>query len=290
MRALSLQNSTVLSDRQFARLRRLALLLAGIDLVERHREILHRRSRRLGLRDEAELDALIGAVEAGEAPATQKLFSLLTTKFTGFFRHPRHFDLAAQHVLRVSGQRSGAQIWSAGTATGEEAWSLAMAVNEAFRNDSPPVRILATDLDVEALAVAARAEYAAAAMQKLESDRHRFLVESNAPQRWRIAPAVRALVQFRQLNLIASDWDIGGPFDVIFCRNVLMYLTASHRHTVLERLTSVLAPDGLLMLDPTEHPGKAARWFTPGAAGVYSLRHLPDSVKTTPADSTRIYS
>src|SRR5512136_2468598 len=89
------------SSQQFDRTKRLALSLAGIELVERHRELLDHRSRRLGILDSAGLDSLLDAVEEGERTASRKLVCLLTTKFTGFFRHPQQFDIAAGHALRV---------------------------------------------------------------------------------------------------------------------------------------------------------------------------------------------
>ena len=95
----------------------------------------------------------------------------------------------------------------------------------------------------------------------------RFFGETARRRRWSIAPAVRRLVEFRALNLVGAAWPVEGPFDVIFCRNVLMYLEACHRYAVLERMASLLAPDGLLMLDPAEHLGKAAHLFTPGRTG-----------------------
>ena len=72
---------------------------------------------------------------------------------------------------------------------------------------------------------------------------------------------------FRALNLTDLEWPPAGLFDVVFCRNVLMYLEAGHRYSVLERLASVLAPDGRLILDPAEHLGKAAHLFGPGRTG-----------------------
>ena len=90
--------------------------------------------------------------------------------------------------------------------------------------------------------------------------------------RWSVAPAVRRLVEFRSLNLVGAAWPVEGPFDVIFCRNVLMYLEACHRYAVLERLASLLLPDGLLMIDPTEYLGKAGHLFTPDADAVYRRR------------------
>jgi len=95
------QCSMKLSNQQFDRTHRLASRWAGIALVERHHELLERRSERLGIRDDGGLDSLLSAAESGEAAAVQKFLCLLTTKFTGFFRHPSHFELAARHALRV---------------------------------------------------------------------------------------------------------------------------------------------------------------------------------------------
>jgi chemotaxis protein methyltransferase CheR len=263
----------MLTHRQFERTQRLALSLAGLELVERHRELLARRSRRHGICDDAGLDALLNAAEEGESSATQRLVCLLTTKFTGFFRHPRHFETAAKHALQVAGLRGRARLWSAGTATGEEAWSLAMALVEVFPRDNPPTSILGTDVDMEALALAQRGEYGPASLQALSQERReRFFSETGVPQRQRIASSVRPLVEFRLLNFVSEDWPVEGPFDVIFCRNVLMYLEAHHRHIVLQRLAGLLQPQGLLFLDPTEHLGPAGHWFAPQASGVYSLR------------------
>lgn len=266
----------MLTTEQFDRTRRLASSLAGIELVERHRNLLHRRSRRLGIRDDAGLDALLDAAEEGKSSATQQLLCLLTTKFTGFFRHPRHFEIAAEHALQVTHQRGQARLWSAGTATGEEAWSLAMALIEVLQSDNPPISIFATDIDVEAVATAQRGEYGAASLQTLsQARRERFLSETTVSQRWCVTPAVRSRVEFRTLNLVSEKWPLEGLFDVIFCRNVLMYLEACHRYAALERMASLLAPDGLLILDPAEHLGQAAHLFGPGGDGVYLPRRAP---------------
>ena len=263
----------MLSNQQFERVRQLALKLAGLDLVERHRDLLDHRGRRAGIQNSAQWDAQLGAAELGDAAATQQLLRLLTTKVTGFFRHPRHFEVAAARALRAARERGRTRWWSAAAATGEEPYSLAMTLIEAFGNDEPPASVLATDADVDALKAAERGEYAEAALEGLEpARRDRFLCESKISRRWQVIPAVRRLVEFRALNLASIEWPVEGPFDIIFCRNVLMYLEASHRYAALERLASLLAPDGLLMLDPAEHLGKAGHLFTPGADSVFSSR------------------
>lgn len=274
---------TTLSSQQFDRTRRLALRLAGIQLSDRHRDLLARRSRRFGVRDGAGLDSLLGAAEEGEPKAVRQLLCLLTTKHTGFLRHPRQIDLAARHAVLIARRGGQARLWSAAASTGEEPYSLAMVLIEAFRRDDPPVTILATDLDAEALAVAAEGEFGERALQALTPEqRGQFFNESAVHGRYRIAPAVRRLVKFRELNLAAVTWSVEGFFDVIFCRNVLMYLEDCYRYAVLEHMASLLAPQGLLILDPAEYLGKAAHLFAPGTDGVYP-RH--SNSRTGVADS-----
>src|SRR5262252_10360932 len=103
----------MLTDEQFERARQLALRLAGIELVDRHRELLYHRSLRLGILEGDGLDLLLSAAEEGDPTAGQKLVSLLTTNLTSFFRHPRHFEVAADHVLQVAQRRSRVRCFSA---------------------------------------------------------------------------------------------------------------------------------------------------------------------------------
>ena len=264
----------MLTSGQFEQARQLALRLAGIELVDRHREILYRRCLRSGFLEGEDLDALLRAAEGGDPRAGQRLVSLFTTNRTGFFRHPAHFDIAAEHALRAVHRGRQSRCWSAAAATGEEPYSLAMALTEVFGREESPVAILATDIDDEALAVARRGEYNARALSGLDAERlERFFIQTTTNY-WGLKQPVRRTVEFRPLNLVEVEWpNIEGPFDVIFCRNVLMYLEASYRYAVVERLASLLAPDGLLILDPTEHLGKAGLFFAPAAVdGVYSRR------------------
>jgi chemotaxis protein methyltransferase CheR len=267
----------MLTREQFDRTRKLALRLAGIELVDRHRELLHRRGGRRGILDGSGWEALLNAAEKGEMAARQKLLCLLTTKFTGFFRHPHQIARAAAHGLLMADRHGRACIWSAGSATGEEAYSLAMALIEQSRSDNPPVSILATDVDAEALATAERGEYSDAALCALDpARRRRFFAAASRPRCREVVQAVRRLVEFRPLNLIHKTWPVEGPFDVILCRNVLMYLDASHRQEVLKHMASLLRPEGLLLIDPAEHLGRAGHLFTAEADAIFR-RRVPSS-------------
>src|SRR5688572_17909505 len=122
----------MLSDSLFDRTRRIALDLAGIELHERHQALLGHRSRRLGKSDDFQLDSLLNAVERGESEATEQFLRLVTTQFSGFFRHPQHFDIASEHALWAAHRRGHVRLWCAASAKGEEPYSLAMALMEMF--------------------------------------------------------------------------------------------------------------------------------------------------------------
>jgi chemotaxis protein methyltransferase CheR len=263
--------SAPLTDAQFERARRLALGLAGIELLDRHRDLLGRRRARLAM--PGTLDAWLAAAEGGDRDARRRVIELLTTRFTGFFRHPWHFHLAAEHALWAVHQRGAARLWSAAAATGEEPYSLAMALIDVFRREDPAVTILATDIDEAALAVARDAAYGPATLAALPAEhRARFLGEPADGGRRRLVPAVRKLVEIRPLNLADAAWPLEGIFDVVFCRNVLMYLERRHRDAVFERIAALLRPGGLLLLDPSEHSGEAAPLYTEHGQGVYTRR------------------
>ena len=229
----------MLTNEQFDRTHRLALAVAGIELAGRHRALLERRRRRRGIQDSEALDRLLGAAERGDASARRDFIGLLTTRFTSFFRHPWHFALAAEHALWAAHARGRARMWSAGPATGEEPYSLAMALLEVFRREDPPVSVLATDVDAEALGVAERGEYADRALEDLAPEMRAHFFEITSGSKAQPIPAVRRLVEFRETNLADPIWNVEGPFDVVFCRNVLMDLEVSRR-------------EGLVGLSPTD--------------------------------------
>ena len=261
----------MLSDEQFKRARELALSLAGIELVERHKDLLHSRSRRQGLNGPG-LENLLTAAEQNNPEATRKLIGLLTTKHTGFFRHPEHFKAAADHVRLVAQVRGKAHLWSCGAATGEEPYSLAISLIETFDRDDAPVSILATDVDSESLKRAETGEYPASIEAIEPVRRARFFDSAGDARTIAVAPSVRRLITFRRLNLADQNWQLSGLFDVIFCRNVIMYMESARRTRILEQMIDHLAPEGLFIIDPVENLGSANANFVQQQPGIYSVR------------------
>ena len=266
-----------MTSEQFEIISHLALELTGIEILDRHRHLLDRKCRWLGIDSTDDLSGFLRRANEGDPSACQHLIVLLTTSHTSFYRIPWHFDIAAEQALWAVHKKGCARFWSAAAATGEEPYSLAIALLNIFRRDDPAATILATDINPDSLAFAQRGVYGAPALAALPpSARSHFSDDSTASGARRVSTTVQRLVTFQALNLNAPAWPINGPFDVIFCRNVLMYFTADRRDIAVRRFASLLAPGGLLILDPAEHLGRTSHLFSKGKESIYTLlRPLP---------------
>ncbi|OYU37441.1 MAG: chemotaxis protein [Pseudorhodobacter sp. PARRP1] len=186
-----------------------------------------------------------------------RLISALTTNTTHFYRESHHFDYLSETVLPelVARARAGERIriWSAGCSTGEEAYSIAICLLAAFPDAaSHDIKILATDIDREALERAKAANYAPAGLRSLAKailDQRFDAISSNGHRTPK--PAVKSLVTFRQLNLM-SDWPFSGQFDVIFCRNVAIYMDALTQERIWTRFQQVMRPSAHLFIGHSE--------------------------------------
>jgi chemotaxis protein methyltransferase CheR len=252
-----------LSERDFRRVCRVVRDCAGISLGPAKRAlVVGRLMRRLS---DLELDSFRAYVDLVAEDPTERacMIERLCTHETQFFREPSHFELLERELASRWREQAGrgvrsrrVRIWSAGCASGEEPYSLAMSLLAAFGDDVRwQLSVLATDLSNAVLATARRALYPIE--QHIELPEHhlrRFALRGVREQRsWmKIGPAARSLVQFQPLNLVAAQWPVEGPFDAIFCRNVLIYFDADRRRRVVERLLGCLPVGGLLFLGHAE--------------------------------------
>lgn len=179
----------------------------------------------------------------------------LTTHETSFFRDGRPFDhlrvmLPGFVGAKPPGER--VRIWSAACSTGQEAYSVAMVATEALGPVAPDrLEILATDISGEVVARAKEASFSQFEVQRGLSARALVTHFTQESAKWRLRPALRAMVRFDERNLLL-DFAALGRFDVIFCRNVLIYFDAPTKTRVLERLARQLAPHGVLYLGAAE--------------------------------------
>jgi chemotaxis protein methyltransferase CheR len=196
-------------------------------------------------------------VLARDAAAVESLVEHVVVSETAFWRHPE--QLAA--VGRIAAEAAGPlSIWSAGCATGEEPYSVAVALLEAGRAGQGD-RILATDVSERALATARAGVYGVRALRKLPAVLADRWLEGVSERRVRDAP--RALVSFARHNLVAQEPAPGGPFDLVLCRNVLIYFDAPTATAVIRRLGEALQPGGALVLGPVEVPLGSAAGLVP---------------------------
>lgn len=204
----------------------------------------------------------------------QLFVNALTTNLTSFFRESHHFPVLAEHSLQqYSARRGPLRVWSSACSTGEEPYSIAMTLIDAFGSFKPPVKILATDLDTNVVAHAARGVYPEDRIAKIpEKDVKRFFLRGKGSSQGmvRVRPELRELIVFRQLNLLSSQWPMRGPFESIFCRNVLIYFDKPTQYQLLSRYRPLLRPDGLLFLGHSESVAHAADLFRLQGKTVYT--------------------
>jgi chemotaxis protein methyltransferase CheR len=244
------------SDADFTRLQRMIYDLAGISLNDSKKAMAYSRlTKRIRALHVANFGEYLDLVERDTGEEKVKFINALTTNLTYFFREPHHFSMLTDHLLAYP-KDEPLTIWSAACSTGEEPYSMAMSIIDAFGTDRPPVKIIASDLDSDVLATAARGVYP---MEKIDAlDRatlKRFFLKGTGDQMGfaRVRPQVQRMVEFRQVNLVDAYWNIEGPLAAIFCRNVMIYFNKQTQRSILERFVPLLQPDGLLFAGHSEN-------------------------------------
>jgi chemotaxis protein methyltransferase CheR len=267
----------VFGNEDFEALRKLVKEITGINLSDQKRELVYgrlaRRLRALQLRTFAEYRNLL-ASDGGREIA--ELCNAITTNLTSFFRESHHFDYLREQVLQpMVANRAGARrvrIWSAGCSTGEEAYSLAMTVIEAFPDlRTWDVKILATDLDSDVLAKAQRGIYTADRARRIGPQRlARFFKERREHEGlfYEVTPELISLVTFKQLNLM-HPLPMKGPLDAIFCRNVVIYFDKDTQREMFSRVAQLQRPGDLLFLGHSESLFKVSESYTSIGKTVY---------------------
>jgi len=258
------------TDKDFMTLRDLVNWHTGISLSLSKKELVYsrltRRLRKLNLQSFKSYCQLLQSDNRGEELV--HFINAVTTNLTSFFRESHHFDflsktmlpeLAARKVIRPR-----LRIWSAGCSTGEEPYSIAMSVKESFPlHNNYDIKILATDLDSSVLEKATNGIYSREKLSSIMPHRQKkwfrkgHSLNSGYVQ---IKPEVQNLVTFRQLNLM-NDWPMKGPFDGIFCRNVIIYFDKPTQKVLIDRFANILANGGYLFLGHSESLFKVTSRF-----------------------------
>jgi chemotaxis protein methyltransferase CheR len=250
-----------LPERVFRRVAELAYEVAGIKLPAEKRELV--RSRLIKRVRHLHLDGFEDYLALVDSPRGQdelpRMIDALTTNKTNFFRESAHFDFLAEVVLPEARAARRLRIWSAACSSGEEPYTIAMVLAATIRDlESWDVRILATDISERMIDLAERGLYRKEQLEGVSpADRERFF--SPAGGEFSVRNELRALVRFARLNLM-QDWPMRGPFDLVFCRNVMIYFDKPTQERLVNRFFHLLRPGGYLAvghsesLTPLSHP------------------------------------
>ena len=238
----------------FSRVQGLIYQRAGINLHDgKHAMVYSRLSRRLRETGYTSFHDYLGWLEGSDGPEWQEFINALTTNLTAFFREQHHFEVLAQLLrTRPNGPWS---IWCSAASTGEEPYSIVMTALEALAPRAP-FKLAASDIDSNVLAKAARGVYRQDGLKGLsQAQLQRFFLRGKGDNvgMARVRPELRQPIDFLSVNLIRDDWPFREPFDVIFCRNVMIYFDEATQRRVLERMHRVLKPGGKLFVGHAEN-------------------------------------
>jgi len=256
----------MISTHEFQQLRELIYTHTGISLSD-HKHILvcsrlAKRLRHYGMTRYSDYYAYL-TNDDHDGSELREMINAITTNKTDFFREAHHFNFLTNYVFpayksKVRGVREGRElrIWSAGASTGEEAYTLAMTVLEAFSLPfSREIKLLATDIDTNVLNHAAKGIYTAEQANKIpERLLHRYFHKGKDAHEGKVMakPELKSLIAFRHLNLQETPWPMQRRFDVIFCRNVIIYFDKPTQARIISRFCQSLKPNGYLMLGHSE--------------------------------------
>lgn len=202
--------------------------------------------------------------------------NLITTNHTAFFREPHHFAFLAEHVvpeiLRRRGSARRLRCWSAGCSSGEEAYSLALTLAGVTELAAWDSKILATDIDANVLDLARLGHFSEQRLEAISTDMRADYFRQVENARWAIADSIRQQITFKHLNLM-ERWPMQGPFQVIFCRNVLIYFDESTQARLFNRFADMLDEGGYLFLGHAENLSRFSQRYVSCGKTIYRKVH-----------------
>ncbi len=251
-----------LSDKEFRDVAQLMYERFGIHLTDQKRTLvagrLSKRVRALGLTSIGAYLQRVGADATGGE--LTELVDRITTNHSFFYREKDHFEFLASDVLPAikvkRAQEAGfsLRVWSAGCATGEEPYTLAMVMRE-FLGAAANITdwgVLATDLSLAALQEAMKSVYAGNRLRELPATWRNAYFENRGDDEWAVKEDLRRAVMFKRLNLMNERYPFKGFFDVVFCRNVMIYFDPPVRKALVERIYRYVKPGGYLFVGHSE--------------------------------------
>ncbi|MDR2727927.1 MAG: protein-glutamate O-methyltransferase CheR [Chitinispirillales bacterium] len=248
-----------MDKRTFDVLRKLIYDKSGITLGEGKEALVSARiGKRLRALDLASPEDYLKYLNSGECDDNEfvELLDVISTNVTSFFREPAHFDFMSNYIQKIVGEgQNKVRIWCAASSSGEEPYTLAMTFlenAEGFRGDC---RILATDISTRILRQAKAGEYNEQKIQGVPPmlrSRYFSVLTEGSGKVYKAKPEIADMITFSRLNLSKPPFPMKGPFDLIFCRNVMIYFDNAVRQKLLEQFERLLTPGGYLMVGHSE--------------------------------------
>lgn len=243
--------------------------LTGIKLADSKDSMVYSRLvRRLRILKVSGFQAYLGYLQA-HTDEEEFFINALTTNLTSFFREPHHFDILSEYLATHKDVR---RIWCAAASTGEEPYSIAMTVAEATGRFDGPIEIIASDIDSQVLQAAKKGVYP---IERIESvslaQRKRFFHKGSGANegKVRIVPELTRMVDFRRINLLEENWNLSGPIDIIFCRNVMIYFDKQTQESILKRMTHLMPAQGLYVAGHSENFSHLSQWVKSAGKTTY---------------------
>lgn len=243
------------ADADFVRVKAIIYRKAGINLGDSKKQLVYSRlARRLRVLQLNNFDEYLAYLDHNKSEQ-QEFINALTTNLTAFFREAHHFSILADYVRNRKTTAGKLRIWCAASSTGEEPYSIAMTLIEAYGTYTPPVEIIASDIDSSVLEFAAQGIYSLERLDALSLEQKKqFFLRGKGRNNGsaKVIDKLRQLIEFRQINLLDRDWRLGSGFDVIFCRNVMIYFDKPTQLQLLERMVRLLKPEGIYIAGHSE--------------------------------------
>ncbi len=267
-----------LSAREFQELCSMVYEITGIVLKESKREMVYRRLmrriRELKISSFAEYFQLLKLENSEELP---NFINAITTNLTSFYREAHHFDYLLETFLPAHEKHVGAnkklRVWCSASSTGEEPYTLSITLNRYFGSqiNQWDCKILATDLDTNVVDTAKQGIYRLDRIEGIPSKIKKDWFQSAGPEypdSVEVNEMLKDILVFKPLNLL-NPWPMKGPFDVIFCRNVLIYFDKPTQESILKNFLTLLRPGGALMLGHSESVAKEFSQLEPVGRTTY---------------------
>jgi chemotaxis protein methyltransferase CheR len=265
----------IMSDADFKEISDLAYKYTGIVLGEHKKDMVYGRLARR-LRD-VRLNAVadyLPMIRNESSDEVSRFINAITTNLTSFFRENHHFEFLTNtlcpELLKSNAASRRIRVWSAGCSSGEEPYSIAMTLRDNMDLAGWDCKILATDLDSKVLEKGSQGVYGLERIESLPESIKRkwFMFDKNHPDIVKVKSDLQTLIRFKRLNLL-EKWPMKGPFDVIFCRNVVIYFNEETQAVLFDKYADMLKTGGYLIIGHSESLNRVCTRFKPIGKTIY---------------------